>query len=76
MTLAIKPGAFLRSGRAGVSADTMMFLIKHKAELQAVYDALDARRDAALEAISASEAKLAATEAREAELAAERVRGP
>lgn len=74
MTPAIKPGAFLRRGQAGVSAETMMFLIEHKDELQAVYDGLGARRDAALEAIAASEGKLAATEAAEATLAADRVK--
>ena len=72
MTPVIKPGAFLRAGRGIVGADTLMFLLEHKDELQAVYDGLDAKRDAALEAISASEAQLAATEAREAALAADR----
>ncbi len=52
MTLAIKPGAYLRRGRAGVSAETMLRLVEHKEELQPIYDALDARRDAVLEAIT------------------------
>ena len=74
MGLALKPGAFLRRGLEGVPAQTTKFLIEHKEEVQAVHDALDARRDAALEAIAALEAKLAATEAKEAAMAADRVR--
>ena len=58
MTATIKPGAYLRRGRAGVSGDTMMHLLEHKEELQAVYDALDARRDSVLEAMAESEAKI------------------
>ena len=58
MTLAIKPGAYLRRGRAGVSADTAMNLLGHRDELEAVFDALDARRDSVLEAMAESEAKI------------------
>ena len=72
MSAVIKPGAYLRRGRAVVSAEVAMFLIEHKDELEAVYDGLDARRDAALEAIAAAAAKLAAVDAREGELAADR----
>lgn len=72
MAVQIKPGAFLRRGTAGLSPEALATLIKHPDKLQALYDGLDARRDAALEAIAASEATLAATEAREAALATER----
>jgi len=71
MTPVIKPGAFLRRGVGGLSATAIVFLMEHKDELQTLYDGLDGRRDAALEAIAASDAKLAANEAATVALAAD-----
>ncbi len=51
MRTQIKVGAFMRRGTGGLSAGEVVTLLEHKDELRALYDSLDARRDAALEAI-------------------------
>ena len=74
MTVAINPVTFLRRGSAGVGIDTLVYLLEHPDDLQALRDDLDGRRDAALAAIEESETKLAAAEAREADLEAREVK--
>ncbi len=54
----VKTGAFLRRGSAGLSPEALATLIEHPEQLQALYDGLDARRDAALEAIASSEGRV------------------
>ena len=68
MTVAIKPAALLRHGMAGLSLGAMATLIEHPDELKALRVDLDGRRDAALEAIKAADAKLAIEAALAAEL--------
>ena len=77
MAVRVKPGAFMRRGTAGLSAVDIVTLLEHKDELEGLYESLDARRDAALEATAESETKLAELtlrsgdlQAREAALAA------
>ena len=68
MALAISPAAFMRRGSAGVSIDSLVTLLERPDDLRALRDDLDTRRDAALEAIKAADAKLATEAALAAEL--------
>ena len=73
MIVAVKPGVYLRRGRAAVPAEAARFLVEHENEVEAVLDAFDARADgvrAAMEALDVRAGEFDSLDAAKADLAA------